>query len=67
MLEKSQCAHIAELVTVRDWLRYGTSAFTKAGLVFGHGTATALDEAAFLILMALHLPIDQLEPCSTRG
>ena len=62
MLEKSQCAHIAELVTVRDWLRYGTSAFTKAGLVFGHGTATALDEAAFLILMALHLPIDQLEP-----
>ncbi len=53
---------IDDLHTVRDWLRFGTSAFTKAGLVFGHGTSTALDEAAFLILMALHLPIDQLEP-----
>jgi ribosomal protein L3 glutamine methyltransferase len=50
------------LITLRDWLRYGTSAFNKAGLVFGHGTQSALDEAAFLILMALHLPIDQLEP-----
>lgn len=51
-----------ELQTIRDWLRYGTSAFTKAGLVFGHGTSNALDEAAFLVLSALHLPIDQLEP-----
>ena len=53
---------IAELLTARDWLRFGVSQFTRAGLVFGHGTATALDEAAFLILMALNLPIDQLEP-----
>lgn len=47
---------------MRDWLRFGTSTFTRAGLVFGHGTQSALDEAAFLILMSLHLPIDQLEP-----
>lgn len=53
---------IAQLHTVRDWLRFGTSAFTRAKLVFGHGTASALDEAAFLILMALDLPIDQLDP-----
>ena len=53
---------VADLFTIRDWLRYGTSEFTRAGLVFGHGTASALDEAAFLILMALHLPIDALEP-----
>jgi len=52
----------SELITVRDWLRYGVSAFSRAGLVFGHGTQSALDEAAFLILVALHLPIDQLEP-----
>ena len=51
-----------ELLNVRDWLRYATSRFRAAGLVFGHGTATALDEAAFLILETLHLPIDQLEP-----
>ena len=55
-------ADIDDLATIRDWLRYATSRFTAAGLVFGHGTETPLDEAAFLILSALHLPIDQLEP-----
>lgn len=53
---------IDDLVTVRDWLRYGISRFREAGLVFGHGTSTALDEAAYLILASLNLPIDQLEP-----
>jgi ribosomal protein L3 glutamine methyltransferase len=51
-----------DLVTVRDWLRLGVSRFEAAGLIYGHGTSTALDEAAFLILHTLHLPIDQLEP-----
>jgi ribosomal protein L3 glutamine methyltransferase len=51
-----------ELLTVRDWLRFATSAFTKARLVYGHGTATAVDEAAFIILSALVLPVDSLEP-----
>jgi ribosomal protein L3 glutamine methyltransferase len=55
-------ADLDDLATVRDWLRYATSRFTEARLVFGHGTETALDEAAFLILSALHLPIDQLDP-----
>jgi len=50
------------LLTVRDWLRYAVSRFNEAELVYGHGTATALDEAAFLILHTLHLPIDQLDP-----
>jgi ribosomal protein L3 glutamine methyltransferase len=50
------------LLTVRDWLRYAVSRFNEAGLVYGHGTASALDEAAFLILHTLHLPIDQLDP-----
>lgn len=52
---------IDDLVTVRDWLRYGTSRFTAEGLVFGHGTATAMDEAAYLILHTLHLPVDQVD------
>ena len=51
-----------DLFTIRDWLRYGVSAFNEAQLAFGHGTDNAVDEAAFLILSALHLPIDALEP-----
>jgi ribosomal protein L3 glutamine methyltransferase len=50
------------LLTIRDWLRYAVSRFNSAGLVYGHGTAAALDEAAFLILHTLHLPIDQIDP-----
>ena len=53
---------IAMLVTLRDWLRYAVSRFNAAGLAYGHGTADAVDEAAFLILETLHLPVDQLEP-----
>jgi ribosomal protein L3 glutamine methyltransferase len=51
-----------QLITVRDWLRHAVSRFNQAELVYGHGTATALDEAAFLILHTLHLPIHQLDP-----
>ena len=51
-----------ELVTIRDWLRLAVSRFEAAGLVYGHGTSSALDEAAFLILHTLNLPVDQLEP-----
>ena len=37
-----------ELITVRDWLRYAVSRFNAEQLVYGHGPATALDEAAYL-------------------
>src|SRR5262245_55412069 len=45
-----------------DWLRYAVSQFRAADLSYGHGTTNAVDEAAYLILHTLHLPIDQLEP-----
>ena len=48
--------------TPRDWLRYAIGRFREAGLAFGHGATTPLDEAAFIILEALHLPIDTLDP-----
>jgi ribosomal protein L3 glutamine methyltransferase len=51
-----------ELVTIRDWTRWAVSRFNEAKLAYGHGTANAVDEAAFLILETLHLPIDALEP-----
>lgn len=51
-----------ELVSIRDWLRYAVTVMTRAGLVFGHGTETAVDEAAFLILSTLGLPIDDINP-----
>jgi len=51
-----------ELHTVRDWLRFTVSAFNEAKLSFGHGSASAYDEAAYLILHTLHLPLDTLDP-----
>ncbi|CAB3716460.1 50S ribosomal protein L3 glutamine methyltransferase [Paraburkholderia graminis C4D1M] len=48
--------------TVRDLLRFAVSRFNQAGLSFGHGSANAYDEAAYLVLHTLHLPLDLLEP-----
>jgi len=51
-----------ELETLRDWLRWSVSRFGEAKLHFGHGSDEAYDEAAYLLLHALHLPLDRLEP-----
>ncbi len=48
--------------TPRDLLRHAVTRFNTAKLFFGHGSSNAFDEAAFLILHALKLPIDKLEP-----
>lgn len=50
------------LQTIRDWLRFAVSHFEAAKIFYGHGTHNAYDEAAWLILRSLHLPIDSLEP-----
>lgn len=51
-----------QLHTVRDCLRFAVSRFNHANLFFGHGSSNAYDEAAYLILHTLHLPLDRLEP-----
>lgn len=54
--------HFPQLKTIRDVLRYAVSRFNAEHLFFGHGTQDALDEAAYLILHTLHLPLDKLDP-----
>ena len=56
MINKREIAH--DLITLRDLIRWGTSQFNAAELSFTQGMPTAIDEAAYLCLSALHLPPD---------
>jgi ribosomal protein L3 glutamine methyltransferase len=50
------------LETLGDIFRFAVRRFRKARLAYGHGTTNAHDEAAFMVLEGLKLPIDRLEP-----
>ena len=50
------------LVTLGDFFRLAERRFRSARLAYGHGTSNARDEAAFLVLEALRLPIHNIEP-----
>ena len=55
-------SHITEtLFTIRDWLRYSVSRLEESGVFFGHGTDNAYDESVWLVMSALHLPLDTLD------
>jgi ribosomal protein L3 glutamine methyltransferase len=56
----------AKLSTPGEFFRFAAAEFQKAKLSYGHGTANAHDEAAFMILEGLHLPIEALEPHRDR-
>ena len=47
--------------TVRDWLRATVRRFDQSGLFFGHGSTNSRDEAAYLLLHTLGLPLDELD------
>jgi ribosomal protein L3 glutamine methyltransferase len=57
----SQAQILAELSSIRDWLRYTVSQFESSDIFFGHGTSNAYDEAVWLIFGFLHLPHDTIE------
>lgn len=61
IITKAFMAHI-QFSTIRDLLRYAVTRFNTAKLFFGHGSNNAFDEAAYLILHALSLPLDRLDP-----
>jgi ribosomal protein L3 glutamine methyltransferase len=51
----------ANLRTLRDALRFAVTRFNEAGLSYGHGQANAFEEASFLVLRFLKLPLDKLD------
>jgi ribosomal protein L3 glutamine methyltransferase len=50
-----------ELATILDHVRFAVTQFRSAHLVFAHGTADPLAEAAFLVCEALNLPPDRFD------
>lgn len=47
---------ITTLTTIRDYIRWGASLFSASRVFLGHGTVTALDEAAAIVLHTLNQP-----------
>lgn len=60
MANNTQNLAVQELFTIRDWIRYAVSQFEGSDVFYGHGTDNAYDEAVWLIMSALHLPMDTL-------
>ena len=53
-------------MTLRAVVREAVTQFKRAGLAFGHGTHNARDEAVYLVLHTLKLPLDALDPVLDR-
>ncbi len=48
-------------MTILELIEAGAQQLTEAGVAFGHGTTNAFDEAAWLVLWQLGLPLDDLD------
>ncbi|MGJ7496204.1 50S ribosomal protein L3 N(5)-glutamine methyltransferase [Variovorax sp. RT4R15] len=53
--------------TVIDLIEAGAKQLAEAGVAFGHGTGNAFDEAAWLVLWQLRLPVDDLDSVAERA
>ncbi|MEY4652363.1 MAG: hypothetical protein RI884_944 [Pseudomonadota bacterium] len=53
-------------MTLLDLIASGARKLTDAGVAFGHGTTNAHDEATWLVLWRLGLPLDDLEGVAAR-
>jgi ribosomal protein L3 glutamine methyltransferase len=53
-------------MTLIDFITAQSARLKEAGVSFGHGTANAFDEAAWLVTWALDLPLDALEAQARR-
>ncbi len=51
----------ANLRTLRDVLRFAVTRFNEGKVFYGHGQADAFDEAVFLVMRSLELPIERLD------
>jgi ribosomal protein L3 glutamine methyltransferase len=52
---------LTTLATLRDYIRWAASRFAEHQVSFGHGTTTALDEAAALLLHTVYQPYNLAE------
>ncbi|PHM19431.1 MAG: 50S ribosomal protein L3 N(5)-glutamine methyltransferase [Curvibacter sp. PD_MW3] len=52
--------------TIMALIDAGAQQLTDAGVAFGHGTSNAFDEAAWLVLWQLGLPLDDLDSVANR-
>jgi ribosomal protein L3 glutamine methyltransferase len=56
-------SHHRTAISLLDCVNRAAQQLTQAGVAFGHGTTNAFDEAAWLVLWQLELPLDTpLEP-----
>jgi ribosomal protein L3 glutamine methyltransferase len=54
------------MTTVIELIEAGEKQLAEAGVAFGHGTTNAFDEAAWLVLWRLGLPLDSLDEAAER-